>query len=194
MKIGYIKDNKNINKKMEEMKFKANVEKIIFEEISFSQEKNCQNILLSYVNNKMNQDDVLVVYSLNELGKDIQGIIKVLELIDKKKIHIEILDEYFYNNNINIKQLISVLKWVENNNFYNESSIKHEVLKKAEELKGPGRPEKYSPVAENSKDRETYFNVIELLKKKYPIARISKTLNISRNTVYRIKKEYENEK
>lgn len=209
MRIGYIKNNQSNsapgNEEIEKIK-NANVERIIVE-IFYEQDSNSKNketrvenenfesALLSCIDD-IKEDDTLIVLDLNELGDSLDDIVDILKLIDKKGAEIEILDHYFKNININKKQLISTLEWVENKE--RKDIIKRQakglLVAKAKKMKGPGRRKKYSPYAENSKDREIYFTVIDMLKEDVPIKRIADLLNISRKTVYSIKDEINKEK
>lgn len=53
------------------------------------------------------------------------------------------------------------------------------------------RPELYSPTAKDPQKRAVYRNIIEELQKGTAISKIAKKYGITRQTVYRIKKDYE---
>ncbi|EHV2892823.1 helix-turn-helix domain-containing protein, partial [Enterococcus faecalis] len=54
-----------------------------------------------------------------------------------------------------------------------------------------GRPKLYSPTAKDPQKRAVYRNIIEELQKGTAISKIAKEYGITRQTVYRIKKDYE---
>ena len=52
-----------------------------------------------------------------------------------------------------------------------------------------GRPVKYAADAKNPRDRMTYNVIVNKLKKGEPIKKIAEDTDVTRDTVYRIKKE-----
>lgn len=54
-----------------------------------------------------------------------------------------------------------------------------------------GRPKLYSPTAKDPQKRAVYRNIIEELQKGTAVSKIAKEYGITRQTVYRIKKDYE---
>ncbi|RBP59316.1 DNA invertase Pin-like site-specific DNA recombinase [Alkalibaculum bacchi] len=209
MRIGYIRNNQNKHElnstsddgQINKMK-KANVENIIIEVFQNQDEDNkdkknnknediqqyFKNTLLSSIN-ELRKNDTIVVLGLSELGESLSDIIKVLEVIDAKGVQIEILDHCFQGININKKQLIATLKWVKDKERKDiiKRQARGQLIAKAKNMKGSGRRKKYSPYAEDPKDRETYFTVLAMLEEDVPIKRIAELLNISRSTIYTIK-------
>lgn len=62
-----------------------------------------------------------------------------------------------------------------------------EIAKKKGHYKG--RPVKYAADAKNPRDRKTYNVIVNKLKKGEPIKKIAEETDVTRDTVYRIKKE-----
>ncbi|WP_025731514.1 helix-turn-helix domain-containing protein [Heyndrickxia ginsengihumi] len=202
MKIGYIldrgTDNSNLIKKMKVQ----GVNKIIVD-INLDQEQ-YQTMLLESVNSMM-ENDVLVINTLDDLGASLEDIINVIKKLDEKNIGIQVLnlntDSIGFENSKNNHQsqrmigkfLLSLLIWLENKR---KREIKKQEVKEVDTIKalkeksGAGRPKKYSKYAKDMKDREIYFSVIDLLKHGVAIKRISEELNISRNTIYKIRGEW----
>ena len=54
-----------------------------------------------------------------------------------------------------------------------------------------GRPVKYSADAKNPRDRMTYHVIVNKLKQEEPIKKIAEETGVTRDTVYRIRKEVE---
>ena len=52
-----------------------------------------------------------------------------------------------------------------------------------------GRPVKYAPDAKDPKDRMTYQVIVNKLKREEPIKKIAEDTGVTRDTVYRIKRE-----
>ena len=59
-------------------------------------------------------------------------------------------------------------------------------------LQNTGRPVKYAADAKNPRDRMTYNVIVNKLKKGEPIKKIAEDTDVTRDTVYRIKKEVSN--
>lgn len=145
------------------------------------------------------EDDFLIVSTIDVLGENLNDILEILKQIDKHNIGIQILD---MSSNVDIyntiiqkifrSQLIYILSWVEKRDKRYKHNIKHRQklgIAKAKSKGKIGRPKKYSENAEDPTDREKYHMVVNMLKNEEHISKIAETTGLSRNTIYKIKKE-----
>lgn len=198
MRIGYIKSMEyDTTVNLERMK-KVGVEKIIVE-LSTNKD-NYQKMLLESIES-MEEKDILVIISLDDLGESIVDIINVVQKLVEKDLGISVINAHVDQDIVDdwnlqrllLKQLLLVLVWVEDkekNEIKKRQAKGMETIKALKESKGSGRPKKYSKYAKDPEDRDIYFNVIQMLKNDVPIKRISDSLKISRNTIYTIKEEF----
>lgn len=156
----------------------------------------------------MESKDILVVENLDELGESLQDIIEIVEKLDEKDIGILILAEaveelssaakkdWFLQTMLR-KQLLLTLKWVyekELNDIRKRETVGMQYIKALKEKRTSGRPKKYHRYAEDPEDRRIYLNVVKMLDNNVSITRISEAVNISRNTVYVIRDELNEER
>lgn len=202
MKIGYIRaiSNGSISNDLISKLEHAGVEKIILG-LGTNTKKDYDTLLESI--DSMNDNDVLVINTLDDLGDSISDIINILKIINKKDIYLQIIESLFNSedlsdfrtNKLLRRNMLEILIWVENKEQRDIQRRQREaiqLIKSTKKMQGSGRPKKYSQDAKNPEDREVYFNVINMLNNDIPIKRISEILNISRNTIYVIKEEMKN--
>lgn len=86
--------------------------------------------------------------------------------------------------------IIQILSWTAQNERKEIKQKKRQGIANAKK-KGhyKGRPVKYSATAKDLKDRMTYHVIVNKLKREEPIKKIAEDTGVTRDTVYRIKKE-----
>lgn len=201
LKIGYIKNFETIDERDAQIEYmtKLGVSRIVLE-VESNVLQGRQSLIDSI--NSIGKSDVLVVRRLDDLGDSLPDIIDTLKRLETRKIDLECIDLpnlYKDVNDIKIKrllqkQLLSILSWVEckeRDDIARMQANAVRVLKELKSQKGSGRPKKYAVNAKDSKDREIYFQAVKMLENNIPIKRIAEKLNISRNTIYSIKKDIE---
>lgn len=145
----------------------------------------------------LQKKDVLVFGELDRLGRNKAEIDKEWqELIDKGVdivvLDVPILDTRKYQDGLEklimglTRDIFSYLAEKERENILERQKQGIEIAKREGKFKG--RPVKYSENA-TGKDKVIYEKIIELLKEKKSVQDISKDIGISRNTVYKIKKQ-----
>lgn len=204
LKIGYIKkvDQDKSSSDMIHKMESLGVDKIILE--VNTQENSTQSTLMETIS-EMTAEDLLIINELDELGNSFADCIERLKQLEAKDIGIIILDDNYDHKTVSIEnfefyrflrsQMINILTWAEKKE---KDDINQRELEAISELKlansakrGRGRPKKYAKDAEDPEDRKTYHQVIAMLQEDYPVTQISDTLDISRNTIYSIKEEIE---
>lgn len=198
MKIGYARVStmdQNLDRQIEALK-KAGAEKIFEEKMSgksMTEREELQKAL-SFLREK----DVLIVESLDRLGRNYDDIVQMVQRLDRKEIGLIVLNLPILNHDLgdpNLQKLIrnmivQLLSWTAQNE---REEIKRkqrqgiEIAKKKGHYKG--RPVKYAADAKNPCDRMTYNVIVNKLKKGEPIKKIAEETDVTRDTVYRIKRE-----
>lgn len=146
------------------------------------------------------KDDVIVIDGLDRLSRNYDYIANIIHELKQKDIKLIVLNMPILNQAIDnplmdkfMKDLvISVLGMVADMERTEAKRRQAEGIKVAK-AKGiyKGKPKEYSPNARNKKKRVIYFRVVEELKNNTPIKSIAKEFDISRNTVYSIKRDLE---
>ncbi|TLQ07040.1 recombinase family protein [Marinilactibacillus psychrotolerans] len=198
MKVGYARvstTDQNLDRQIEEFK-KVGVEKIFQEKLSgksMTERKELQNAL-----HFLREKDTLVIESLERIGRNYDEIISTVQQLDQKNIGLVVLNMPILSQDIgdpNLQKLIrnmiiQVLSWAAQND-REESKRKQrqgiEIAKRKGHYKG--RPVKYSANAKDPRDRMTYQVIVNKLKKEEPIKKIAEETGVTRDTVYRIKRE-----
>lgn len=146
----------------------------------------------------LREKDVLIVESLERLGRNYDEIVQMVQHLDQKEIGLMVLNMPILSQNLGDPQLqklirnmiIQVLSWAAQNE-REESKRKQrqgiEIAKRKGHYKG--RPVKYSAEAKDPRDRLTYQAIVKKLKREEPIKRIAEETGVTRDTVYRIKRE-----
>ena len=146
------------------------------------------------------KDDVIVIDGLDRLSRNYDDIANIIHEIKQKDIKLIVLNMPILNQAIDnplmdkfMKDLIiSVLGMVADMERTEAKRRQAEGIKVAK-AKGiyKGKPKEYGPNARNKQKRAIYFRVVEELKNNTPIKSIAKEFDISRNTVYSIKRDLE---
>lgn len=144
--------------------------------------------------------DVIVFAELDRLGRNKKEINEewnhfINNGIDIVVLDMPILDTTKYTDELG-KLVLNLAKEIIS---YNAEQERLKILDRQRqgiaiaklEGKYKGRGVSYSPNAKDKNKRHIYYLVVEYLNKKKPIKQISDELKISRDTVYRIKRELE---
>lgn len=150
---------------------------------------------------KLRFGDVLVVHDLSRFGRNKEEIKHEWESLIKDEIDIvvlnmPILDTRRYKELEGVGQLVSdlvltLLSWMveeERNRIRTAQREGIEIAKKKGKYKG--RPLKYSSESKG-KDKIIYDSIVQMLNNKESVMDIHRKTGVSRNTIYRIKKELE---
>lgn len=146
------------------------------------------------------EKDIIVFAELDRLGRNKKEINEEWDYFINKNIDIivldmPILDTTKYQDDLG-KLLLNLAKEIIS---YNAEQERLRILERQRqgieiakrEGRYKGRGVSYSPNAKDKNKRRIYYLVVEYLKQKKPIKQISDELKISRDTVYRIKREIE---
>lgn len=204
MIIGYARvstKEQNLNRQIQELK-NFGCEKI------FKEKQSAKNFKERSIYNEMHShlrfNDVLVVHDLSRFGRNKEEIRDEWKSlmdrdIDIVVLNMPILDTRKYKELEGIGQLISdivlsLLSWMvdeERERIKTAQKEGIEIAKKQGKYKG--RKLKYHSGA-TGKDKVIYEEIIRLLNNKTSVMEIHNKTGVSRNTVYRIKKELSNQK
>jgi len=149
---------------------------------------------------KLRFGDVLVVHDLSRFGRNKEEIRNewqalIEEEIDIVVLNMPILDTRKYKDLAGVGQLVSdlvltLLSWMVEEERERIRTAQREGIEIAKkEGKFKGRALIYRPDSKNPEYRRIYHLVIRMLQEKKPILQIANEVGISRNTVYRIKKD-----
>lgn len=200
-KIGYARvssADQNLDRQLEALE-KAKCKKIFFEKVSGKNTKDRTelNKMLEFIR----EGDEVVVISLDRLGRNNADLTKVMQLIESKSATLNVLDLPSFKGveDPNLRALLTNLI-IEIYKYQAESERKTilerqrqgiEIAKKKGIYKG--RKVEYDKEATNKQKKAIYELVVAQLKQHKPILRIATDLDISRNTVYKIKRQMEKE-
>ena len=201
MKIGYARvstTDQNLDRQLEQLQ-KADCKKIFQEKISG---KDTNRPELQKMLNFIREDDEVVVISMDRLGRNSRDISNIIEQIKQKGATINILDLPSFEGikDRNLKNLLTNLV-LEIQKYTAEQERKTILERQKQGIKlakergiYKGGVVQYSKDSKDPKRRLIYNTVVELLKRKesgepITIKQISDQVGITRNTVYRIKKE-----
>lgn len=203
MKIGYARvstKDQNLSRQIEQLT-SAGVEKIFKEKVSGKNIEDRYELkkLLSYAR----EGDKVVVLSLDRLGRNYEDIKEIFELLKKKQVVIEVLDAPFLNFNTGNQLLdtavqdmfLSLLSYIaeaEREKIRERQRQGIEIAKAKGLYKG--RPRDYSNTSTNPQKRVVYQQIITEFEKDHSISQIARDNGVSRNTVYKIIKEKNNQK
>ena len=206
MKIGYARvstTDQNLDRQLEQLQ-KADCKKIFQEKISG---KNANRPQLQAMLDFIREDDEVVVISMDRLGRNSRDISNIIEQIKQKEATINILDLPSFEGikDRNLKNLLTNLV-LEIQKYTAEQERKITLERQKQGIKlakergvYKGGVVQYSKDSKDPKRRLIYNTVVELLERKIKgesitITEIANQVGITRNTVYRIKKEIENNK
>lgn len=144
------------------------------------------------------EEDTFMVEAIDRLGRNYDEVIQTVNLLKQKNVKLvitslPIMAEAIGNPLLDrfIKDLIvQILAMISEQERTESKRRQAQGIKIAKE-KGVyrGRPKLYSPTAKNPQRRAVYRNITEELEKGTPISKIAKEYGITRQTVYRIKKD-----
>lgn len=144
------------------------------------------------------EEDTFMVEAIDRLGRNYDEVIQTVNLLKQKNVKLvitslPIMAEAIGNPLLDrfIKDLIvQILAMISEQERTESKRRQAQGIKIAKE-KGVyrGRPKLYSPTAKNPQRRAVYRNITEELEKGTSISKIAKEYGITRQTVYRIKKD-----
>ncbi|MFV8240806.1 recombinase family protein [Aerococcus viridans] len=198
MKIGYARvssTDQNLDRQMEALE-RAGAEKIFQEKMSGK--SMTERLELKKALQFLREKDTLIVESLDRLGRNYDDIVQMVQQLDQKEIGLIVLNLPILHQEMgdpNLQKLIrnmivQLLSWTAQNE---REEIKRkqrqgiEIAKRKGHYKG--RPVKYSEDAKNPRDRMTYHVIVNKLQQEEPIKKIAEDTGVTRDTVYRIKKD-----
>lgn len=201
MKIGYARvstTDQNLDRQLEQLQ-KADCKKIFQEKISG---KNANRPQLQALLDFIREDDEVVVISMDRLGRNSRDISNIIEQIKQKGATINILDLPSFEGikDRNLKTLLTNLV-LEIQKYTAEQERKTILERQKQGIKlakergvYKGGVVQYSKDSKDPKRRLIYNTVVEMLKRKengepITITEIAHKVGITRNTIYRIKKD-----
>lgn len=140
--------------------------------------------------------DRLIVESIDRLGRNYDEIIQTVNYLKDKEVQLMITSLPMMNEVIEnplldkfMKDLIIQILAMISEQERNESKRRQAQGIKVAKEKGiyNGRPVLYSPNAKDPQKRLVYHRVVEMLNQGISISQIAKEVNITRQTVYKIK-------
>lgn len=198
MKVAYARVSsldQNLERQIEELK-KLGAEKIFVEKKSGATIENRQIFqeALAFVREK----DIFMVEAIDRLGRNYDEIIQTVNFLKSKNVgliitSLPIMAEVIGNPLLDrfVKDLIVQILAMIAEQERAESKRRQAQGIKIAKANGvyKGRPQLYSPTAKDPQKRVIYHKVIEDLTNNVAISKIAKDYGITRQTVYRIKKE-----
>ena len=203
MKIGYARvstKDQNLERQIEILK-RYGATKIFEEKQSGKNIKNRK--VFQEVMDFVREEDTLIVDALDRLGRNYDEVIKTVDFLREKKVKLiitslpmmneivgnELFDKFLKNL---IIQLLAMIAEQERNDSKRRQAEGIAIAKAKGVYKG--RPKLYSPNAKDPQKQAVYFRVIRLIDDGMAISRIAKKVGLSRQTIYRIKEDYQNGK
>ena len=196
MIIGYARVSsvdQNLERQLDNLKT-FGVEKIFTEKQSGKSVEN--RPVFQEALNFVRMGDRFVVESIDRLGRNYDEIIRTVNYLKEKEVQLMItslpmMNEFIGNPLLDkfTKDLIIQILAMVSEQERNENKRRQEQGIKVAKEKGvyKGRPLLYSPNAKDPQKRIIYHRVIEMLEQGKAISKIAKEVNITRQTVYRIK-------
>lgn len=196
MKIGYARvssTDQNLARQIEALN-KEGCTKIFQEKVSG---KNTERPQLQEMLNYIHDEDVVVIMSLDRLGRNSQDIKDLLSEIRQKGATIDILDLPSFQGveDPNLKNLLTniVIELMS----YVAQSEREKIRERQREgiaiakKKGVyvGRVQEYNDHAKDPKKRLVYQAIVQDLKDNKPIKPMARKYGVSRTLIYRIRKE-----
>lgn len=203
MKIAYIRVStvdQNETRQIEEMK-KVGVEKFFIEKQSGAKIEN--RPVFQEVLNFVREDDILVVEAIDRLGRNYDEIIDTVNLLKRKNVQLMItslpimaeaignplLDKFVKDL---IVQILAMIAEQERTESKRRQAQGIKIAKENGVYKG--RSIQYGPNASDPQKRIIYQNIVNQLIEGISITDISKKNGVTRQTVYRIKRELSGDK
>ncbi|WP_025194151.1 recombinase family protein [Enterococcus faecalis] len=200
MKVAYARVSsidQNLERQIQEFK-KLGAEKIFVEKKSGASIE--QRPIFTEALDFVRESDIFMVEAIDRLGRNYDEIIQTVNLLKNKNVRLiitslPIMAEAIGNPLLDrfIKDLIVQILAMIAEQERTESKRRQAQGIKIAKMNGiyQGRPKLYSPTAKDPQKRAVYRNIIEDLQKGTAISKIAKEYGITRQTVYRIKKDYE---
>ncbi|EPH85038.1 resolvase [Enterococcus sp. DIV1938] len=200
MKVAYARVSsidQNLDRQIQEFK-KLGAEKIFVEKKSGATIE--QRPVFTEALDFVRESDIFMVEAIDRLGRNYDEIIQTVNLLKNKNVQLiitslPIMAEAIGNPLFDrfIKDLIVQILAMIAEQERTESKRRQAQGIKIAKMNGiyQGRPKLYSPTAKDPQKRAVYRNIIEELQKGTAISKIAKEYGITRQTVYRIKKDYE---
>lgn len=197
MIVGYARVSsidQNLERQLENLK-EFGAEKIFTEKQSGKSIENRPRFQESL--NFVRMGDRFVVESLDRLGRNYDEVINTVNFLKDKEVQLMITSLPMMNEVIGnplldkfMKDLIIQILAMVSEQERNENKRRQEQGIKVAKEKGvyKGRPLLYSPNAKDPQKRIVYHRVVEMLEEGKSISKIAKEVNITRQTIYRIKK------
>ena len=196
MIIGYARVSsidQNLERQLDNLKT-FGVEKIFTEKQSGKSVEN--RPVFQEVLNFVRMGDRFVVESIDRLGRNYDEIIETVNYLKEKDVQLMITSLPMMNEVIGnplldkfmkdlIIQILAMISEQERNESKRRQSQGIQVAKDKGVYRG--RPLLYSPNAKDPQKRIIYHRVVEMLEEGQAISKIAKEVNITRQTVYRIK-------
>ena len=196
MIIGYARVSsidQNLERQLENLKT-FGAEKIFTEKQSGKSIEN--RPVLQEVLNFVRMGDRFIVESIDRLGRNYDEIIETVNYLKEKDVQLMITSLPMMNEVIGnplldkfmkdlIVQILAMVSEQERNESKRRQAQGIQVAKEKGVYKG--RPLLYSPNAKDPQKRVIYHRVVEMLEEGKAISKIAKEVNITRQTVYRIK-------
>jgi DNA invertase Pin-like site-specific DNA recombinase len=196
MIIGYARVSsidQNLERQLDNLKT-FGVEKIFTEKRSGKSVEN--RPVFQEVLNFVRMGDRFVVESIDRLGRNYDEIIETVNYLKEKDVQLMITSLPMMNEVIGnplldkfmkdlIVQILAMVSEQERNESKRRQAQGIQVAKDKGVYKG--RPLLYSPNAKDPQKRVIYHRVVEMLEEGKAISKIAKEVNITRQTVYRIK-------
>lgn len=146
--------------------------------------------------NFVRMGDRFLVESIDRLGRNYDEIIETVSYLKEKDVQLMITSLPMMNEVIGnplldklmkdlIVQILAMVSEQERNESKRRQAQGIQIAKEKGVYKG--RPLLYSPNAKDPQKRVIYHRVVEMLERGQAISRIAKEVNITRQTVYRIK-------
>lgn len=203
MKVAYARVSaldQNLDRQIQELK-KLGAEKIFIEKQSGAtiEKRPVFQEALDFVR----ESDTFMVEAIDRLGRDYDEIIQTVNFLKKKNVgliitSLPIMAEAIGNPLLDrfikdlIIQILAMIAEQERTESKRRQSQGIEIAKKKGIYKG--RPKLYSPNAKDPQKRAIYRNVVDELEKGTAISEIAKEYGITRQTIYRIKKDLSSKK
>ena len=196
MIVGYARVSsidQNLERQLENLKIFV-VEKIYTEKQSGKSVEN--RPVFQEALNFVRMGDRFVVESIDRLGRNYDEVINTVNYLKDKEVQLMITSLPMMNEVIGnplldkfMKDLIIQILAMVSEQERNESKRRQEQGIKVAKEKGvyKGRPLLYSPNAKDPQKRIIYHRVVEMLEEGQAISKIAKEVNITRQTIYRIK-------
>lgn len=198
MIIGYARVSsvdQNLERQLDNLKT-FGVEKIFTEKQSGKSVEN--RPVFQEALNFVRMGDRFVVESIDRLGRNYDEVIDTVNYLKDKEVQLMItslpmMNEVIGNTLLDkfMKDLIIQILAMVSEQERNESKRRQEQGIKVAKEKGvyKGRPLLYSANAKDPQKRIIYHRVVDMLKEGKAISKIAKEVNITRQTVYRIKND-----